>query len=296
MKTFLCCTLTSLLLLPLAAAPRAWAAEASPRAAAAESSDEAFANGTRAMNEQRWHDAMSAFNLVIASKGSKRIDAALYWKAYCLMKMSRTAEASASCDVLRTRFPASSWNQDCGALAVASGSSAAAGSLGSERGIGKPKTGSDDDLKLLALNSLAQQDPARAIPIVRKILTGDQSEEFKKHALFSLTQSRSPEATSLLQDAVNGKLGTAVQIDAIRSAGLFEGKRANDSLAAVYNSTQDVAIKQAVVTAFFLSNDAPRLVELAGNEKNLELKRFIVQRLSMMHDKAATDYMLELLK
>jgi hypothetical protein len=296
MKTLACCTLTSLLLLPLAATPRAWAAETLPPAAAAESSDDAFANGTRAMNEQRWPDAISAFNLVIASKGSKRVDAALYWKAYCLLKMSRTAEAAASCDALRTRFPASSWNQDCGALTVASGSSAAAGTSVSEGGIGAPQTGSDDDLKLLALNSLAQQDPARAIPIIRRILTGDQSEEFKKHALFSLSQSRSPEAASLLKDAVNGKLGTAVQIDAIRSAGLFEGKRANASLATVYNSTQDVAIKQAVVTAFFLSNDAPRLVELARNEKNLELKQSIVQRLSMMHDKAATDYMLELLK
>jgi hypothetical protein len=282
-----------LLLLPLAAMPKTSAAEAPPPNPAAASPDDAYAAGTRAMNEQRWPDAIAAFDQVIAAKGSKRVDAALYWKAYCLMKIAHTAEASASCDTLRTRFPASSWNHDCGALAIGEGSSSAPGISG---GIGAPVPGSDDDLKMLALNSLAQQDPARAIPIVRHILASDQPEEFKKHALFSLTQSHSPEAASLLQDAVNGKLGTKVQIDAIQSAGLFEGKRVNDSLAAVYNNTQDKAVKEAVINAFFLSNDAPRMVELARNEKNLEIKRSIVQHLAMMHDKAASDYMLELLK
>lgn len=294
MKRLLCYAVTSMLTLPLATTPKAWSAEPIPPHTA-EGQDDAFAAGTRAMNEQRWPDAINAFDSVVAAKGSKRVDAALYWKAYCLMKMAHTAEAAASCDVLRTRFPSSSWNHDCGALAVG-GPASGAGSSGADGGMGAPAQGSDDDLKMLALNSLAQQDPARAMPIIRRVLTSDQPEEFKKHALFALTQSRSPEAESLLQDAVKGKLGAPVQLDAIRSAGLFQGKRANDSLAAVYSGTQDVAVKKAVITALFLSNDAPRLVELARNEKNLELKRTLVSHLAMMHDKAATDYMMELLK
>ncbi len=38
------------------------------------------------------------------------------------------------------------------------------------------------------------------------------------------------------------------------------------------------------------------MVEMAKNEKDLELKRTIVSQLALMNDKAATDYMMELLK
>jgi hypothetical protein len=46
----------------------------------------------------------------------------------------------------------------------------------------------------------------------------------------------------------------------------------------------------------FITQDAPHLVELARSEKDMELKRTIVSQLAIMHDKAATDYMMELLK
>jgi hypothetical protein len=38
------------------------------------------------------------------------------------------------------------------------------------------------------------------------------------------------------------------------------------------------------------------MVEMAKNEKDLELKRQLVQQLALMNDPAATNYMMELLK
>jgi len=78
--------------------------------------------------------------------------------------------------------------------------------------------------------------------------------------------------------------------------GVFQGKRANDSLVEVYKTTNDLKIKKSVISALFITQDAPRMVELARNEKDLELKRSIVSQLALMNDKAATDYMMELLK
>ena len=54
--------------------------------------------------------------------------------------------------------------------------------------------GSDEDLKILALNSLLNRDPATALPLLRGILSGNQPLNVKKHALFVLAQSKSPEA------------------------------------------------------------------------------------------------------
>ena len=77
---------------------------------------------------------------------------------------------------------------------------------------------------------------------------------------------------------------------------VFQGKRANDTLAEVYRTTTDPKIKKSIISAMFITRDAPRMVEMAKSEKDLELKRTIVSQLALMNDKAATDYMIELLK
>ncbi len=45
-----------------------------------------------------------------------------------------------------------------------------------------------------------------------------------------------------------------------------------------------------------MANDDTHLVELARQEKDLEMKRRIVSQLSLMKGEAASDYMMELLK
>jgi outer membrane protein assembly factor BamD (BamD/ComL family) len=72
--------------------------------------DDAYTTGTRAMDENRWQDAVSAFDKVISEKG-KRVDAALYWKAYSLNKLGKTQLAIATCDQLHSQFADSPWNK-----------------------------------------------------------------------------------------------------------------------------------------------------------------------------------------
>jgi hypothetical protein len=156
--------------------------------------------------------------------------------------------------------------------------------------------GSDEDLKMLALNSLLNKDPTTALPLLRGILGGNEPLCVKKHALFVLAQSKSPEAESILHDAALGKLDPQLQGQAIQTMAVFQGKRANDTLAEVYRTTTDPKIKKSIISAMFITKDAPRMVEMARNEKDLELKRAIVSQLALMNDKAATDYMMELLK
>lgn len=281
-----------------------------PNAAANDTSP--YAAGTRAMNEHRWQDAIRAFDKVIAAK-DKRSASALYWKAYSLNKLQRHSDAVAVCNTLRAQYTDSSWNKDCDVLSIG------------DRDI---RINLDDkirqrmdihvhpdihidpivipnidvemknnpDFKILALNSMLNQDPARAIPELRDILNGNGPMGLKKHAIFVLAQSKSPEAQAILHDAVTGKMDPELQRQAIMMMAIFQGKRDNDTLAEVYRTTSDPQIKKSVISAFFITQDAPHLVELARNEKDLELKRTIVSQLAIMHDKAATDYMMELLK
>jgi HEAT repeats/Tetratricopeptide repeat len=267
--------------------------------------DDAYTTGTRAMDENRWQDAVSAFDKVINEKG-KRIDAALYWKAYSLIKLGKTQLAIATCDQLHSQFADSPWNKDCNAISVnvqvdpkimtADQTSIYVKIRPDIGGDGGVARGSDEDLKMLALNSLLNRDPATALPLLRGILSGNQPISVKKHALFVLAQSKSPEAEGMLRDAALGKLDPQLQGQAIQTMAVFQGKRANNTLAEIYRTTTDPKIKSSIISAMFITKDAPRMVEMARSEKDLELKRRIVSELALMNDKAATDYMMELLK
>ncbi len=284
----------------------------------------AYIEGVHAMSDNRWSDAVTAFEKFANSK-SKRSDAALYWKAYALAKLSKPDLANATCLQLHTQYPASYWNRDCAALQLANATS---------RGIPAPviiysQTQTDNrdasskdpnaelkmlskkvaelskqssskdpdaDIKMLALNSLVHRDPAQAIPILRTILTGDQPDSLKKHALFVLAQSRSPEADALMHDLVLGKTGVSLQLQAIQACSIYQGRRSGDTLAEAYRTSSDLKIKRAVISALFVSGDDQHLVTLARTEKDLELKRTIVSQLTLMNGRAASDYMLELLK
>jgi tetratricopeptide (TPR) repeat protein len=286
--------------------------EPAPLPAAAANDNSPYAAGTRAMNEHRWQDAIRAFDKVIAAR-EKRSDAALYWKAYSLNRLQRHSDAAAICNTLHAQYPDSSWNKDCDVLSISNPdinikiSDKITQSMNIHVNpdihidpIVIPNINIDiknnPDIKILALNSMLNQDPAKAIPVLRDILNGDQPIGVKKHAIFVLAQSKSPEAQAMLHDAVTGKMDPELQRQAITMMALFQGKRDDNTLAEIYRTTSDRQTKRSIISAFFITQDAPHLVELARSEKDLNLKRSIVAQLAIMHDKAATDYMMELLK
>lgn len=80
-----------------------------------------------------------------------------------------------------------------------------------------------------------------------------------------------------------------------------EGARPGDAqvtsaLTGMYAGAGNRELSRAVIQALFIRGDADALVGLARKENDPGLKRDIVGQLSMMHSKAATDYLLELLK
>ena len=82
---------------------------------------------------------------------------------------------------------------------------------------------------------------------------------------------------------------------AVRNLGLMGSKGTGQALVEIYNSDRDLSVRKSVVNALFLQENATSLVALARKEENTELKKEIVQKLSLMRSKEATEYMLELL-
>jgi len=77
--------------------------------------------------------------------------------------------------------------------------------------------------------------------------------------------------------------------------GIAGGSSASPALLAIYSKSTDEESKKAVVDALFVAGDAHDLVALARSEKDPTAKREIVGKLALIHNKEATDYMMEVL-
>ncbi|HOK47111.1 MAG TPA: tetratricopeptide repeat protein, partial [Bryobacteraceae bacterium] len=203
-------SLFAALAMPAGAQPVGWhgfLAESQAR------SDPNYERGQAALRENQWDKALEIFGAI--PKDSPRGDAALYWKAYALNKLGRREEALAATADLRNSFPNSRWANDARALEVeirqASGQPV------------PPEAESNDDLKLLAINSLMTTDPERAIPLLEKVLRSTASPKVKERALFVLMQSGSPRAREIVAQFARTGADPALQMVAIRNLGLFGG-------------------------------------------------------------------------
>ena len=232
-----------------------------------------YADGTRAINESRWQDAVALFTKVEQAHGD-HAEGALYWKAYAQNKEGQSATALSTCAELRQRYPSSRWIEECGALEIEI--------RGHSGDPVSPQAESDDNLKLLALNALMQQDEKQAVPILQKILSGNQSEELKSRALFVLAQNQSPEAQTLVNQIAQGQSGPALQIKAIRTIAAARGRQADDTLAGIYQHTSDVQVKKAILQSYLITGDAQPLLSVVRQESEMSLIRTAVQALGAM--------------
>ena len=83
---------------------------------------------------------------------------------------------------------------------------------------------------------------------------------------------------------------------AIRNLGMMKRAGTTEALTGIYASDASLDVKKAVVNALFIQSNATALVTLARDEKNPEMKKDIVSKLSIMKSKEATDYLMELLE
>jgi HEAT repeat protein len=232
-----------------------------------------YADGTRAVNEARWSDAAGLFDRVAQMHG-EHAEGALYWKAYAENKEGQSANALNTCAELRKSFPRSRWLDECGALEIEI--------RGKSGHPVSPQAEPDENLKLLALNALMQQDQAEAVPILQKILVGNQSDELKSRALFVLAQNGSPQAEALVNQVAQGQSGPALQIRAIRMLAAAKGKSADDTLASIYEHSTDVKVKRVILQSYLITGDSSKLLIVARQETNPELVKAAIQTLGPM--------------
>ena len=232
-----------------------------------------YDQGTELIDEGKLPLAIDRFNHVIDGHGA-HAEGALYWKAYAQNRLGQRPEALLTLETLRRTYPKSRWLDDARALEVEvrrlSGQSVS------------PEAEGNEDLKLMAINSLLGTDPEQALPMLDKLLNGAQSLKLKQRALFVLSQSGSPQAHEIVVRIARGNRNPELQMKAIRDLGLFGGKESRATLEEIYKSSHDTDVKRVILQSFMMCGERERLLEVAKSEHSAELRAEAVKQLDLM--------------
>lgn len=231
-----------------------------------------YEEGTEALDENQWDQAVKAFEQVCRLEG-RRCDGALYWKAYALNKRGRKAEAQAAIAELRKAHSSSRWTSEAKALELEI--QQAAGRAPS------PEQEDDEELKLLALDSLMNSDAERALPLLEEFLKSGNSPRLKDRALFVLSQSDAPRAREILLGIARGATNPDLQLKAVKYLGMSGDAASLKALEEVYSASGEVA-RRAILQAYLMADDHRRVFAAARGEKSAELRREAVHLLGAM--------------
>ena len=234
--------------------------------------DRDYERGMSALDARHWDRAIAAFQTVSERKGTDA-DAALYWKAYAQSRAANREDALSTLGELRRLYPSSRWLGDAQALDVEV--RAQAGSPVN------PGAEPDEEIKLIAINSLLQSDPSAAFPALQKVLAGNSSIKVKEKALFVLTQNSSPEARKLLGTIAANSANPDLQTRAIRYMGLMGSDDTRKELEGLYSRSTDERLKRAILQSFMRSGSRAFLLNAAKTEKNPELRAEAIRQIAL---------------
>jgi len=235
--------------------------------------DELYSTAKATLDDGEYDDAIKQFDEVVKIHGRKA-DGAMYWKAYSQGKAGNKAQGLMTIGELRKNYPKSNWLRDAGALEQ------------EWRGGGNPENISDEELKLLALQSLMNSDPEKAVPLLDKVINGNSSPKLKDKALFVLSQSGSEKAQQILMGLAKANNQPDLQKRAIRYMGMNGNSRNRGVLKEIYNSSTDISVKKTVFQAWLMCGCKDDVAALARTEKNPELRREAIRYLGMMGGRA----------
>ena len=209
----------------------------------------------------------------IVNQNGTRADGAMYWIAWAENKRGNGAAALEWLARMRKTYAESRWVTEARALEVEIRQRAGQPV--------KPENVPDDELRLMALNSLARAEDQRAVPMLEKIVNGTGSPRLKERALYVLAQNGSPEARQIIVRIARGG-NPDLQARAVQHLGAFGGAESKQALLDIFKSSTNLTVKRNILRSFMSTGDRNQLLEVARTEPMVELRAEAVQQLGAM--------------
>lgn len=233
--------------------------------------NELYTQGQDAMAKSSWRVALDRFKLLeqrMTERGEANADTAIFWQAYVLIQARRLADARREVGRLRGNFPQSRWIDEADAL------------LRQNEVPVEAAAGTDPELAEIAVEGLIHAPPERALPLLRKVLAGQQPEKVKRRALFVLSQIESGEALAMLTGVARSG-DPALRGEAIRMLGLSGDAKALTELSSLYKSAA-AKDKRDVLQAWLVAERKDLVFAAARDETDPKLRDDAIQLLGAM--------------
>ncbi len=252
-----------------------------------------FRQGRDLIEREDWPAAAAKFAGYVAQyPKSKEADAALYWLAYAQKKQRKFQEAQQTLERLKREFPRSTWVDDAHAMEV---------EMAPQTGKSVDPEGLvDDEMKMVALQSLFQSDPARGAAYVTEILKpgSKASRELKESGVNFLGQYGGPAATAALLDIARTQPDAELRAVAVFRLSQVDDENILEELSKLYAAERDQDVKGQILRALAQIN-GPRayakLLEAARAGDDAELRQQAVHWLGERKESQVVDDLSKLL-
>ncbi len=124
----------------------------------------------------------------------------------------------------------------------------------------------EESLALAAMEGLMAQPPERALPVIKKVLAGQQSKLVKERALFVLSQIDQPEANAMLLDYARSA-NNPLRNEAIRMIGVGGNAKSLSGLQDIY-AGGNASVKRSVLEAWLIAGRKAEVYQAALNAKS----------------------------
>jgi HEAT repeat protein len=241
-----------------------------------------FRAGRDFIENEEWAKAAETFRGFINTyPRDNDLDAALYWYAYALKRQGLSKEAAKQLKRLVKDFQRSGWRDEADAMLAE-----LAPALGETQIIDNALSKENEELKIIALQSLFDSSPERALGYVSEWLKPNStaSRRMKEAAVSLLGAHGGKQAVPILLDIARNQPDAKLRQTAIHRLGEAGGETVMDELMRIYTTDPDIKIKQQVLHAL-AEMDGPRanakLLEIAqNNNENIEMRKTAISRLS----------------
>ena len=254
-----------------------------------------FREGRDLIENEEWAQAAEKFRGFINTyPRDNDVDAALYWYAYALKRQGNPKEAAKALKRLIKEYQRSGWRDEADAMLTE-----LAPSLGQTDIIDNALSKENEELKIIALQSLFNSNPERAMSFVAEWLksTSTASRRMKEAAVSLLGAHGGKQAIPILLDIARNQPDVKLRQTAIHRLGDEGGEAVIDDLMQIYAADRDSKIKQQILHAFS-EMKSPRahakLLDIARNaSESVELRRSAIHRLGERENPAAFNDLLQ---
>jgi len=155
------------------------------------------------------------------------------------------------------------------------------------------RTEQSPELRMEIIEYLGLVGGASAMGTLHDLYGGESGQEVKEQILEAFFLAG--DADTLLQVA-RSEQDPELRSAAIEGLGLIDSEKSGGALQNLWDSESDREVKEAIIEAFFLQNNAQALIDIVRTEPDQELRKEALEHLSLIGSDEAVDFLLEALE